>query len=277
MNWERGARIGAILLLVAGSILFLMPFYTSFVMSLKSEKELASTQPWQWPANATVSNYQEVLSNPNVSFAQFFQNTVIIATLSTLGVVLSSSLVAYAFARLRFRGRDRLFILLLSTMMLPGIVTMIPSYLLFKELHWVNTFLPLIVPAWFGGGAFNVFLLRQFFMSVPRDLDEAATLDGAGHFTIWRKVIMPLSLPALATVGIFSFINTWRDFQGPLIYLNDVEKQTLEVGLATYNSLRDQKWHLLMAGSVLVAVPLILLFFIGQRYYVRGIVTSGLK
>jgi multiple sugar transport system permease protein len=166
---------------------------------------------------------------------------------------------------------------MLSTMMLPAIITIIPSYLLFARLHWVNTFLPLIVPAWFGGGAFNIFLLRQFFLSIPRELDEAALLDGASHFTIWRKIIMPLSKTALATVGVFAFIYNWRDFLGPLIYLNDTSKQTLELGLSTYNSIQQEKYHLLMAGSVLVMLPLVILFLVGQRYFVKGIVMSGIK
>jgi len=254
-----------------------MPFYTSVSMSLKTPSELASSAAWDLPKQPTLSNYTEVLNNPNVSFFGFFKNTAFIAIFSTLGVVISSSFVAYAFARLRFVGRDKLFILLLSTMMLPGIVTMIPTYLLYKELRWVNTFYPLIVPAYFGGGAFNIFLLRQFYMSVPRELDEAAILDGASHFTIWRKVLLPLSKPALATVGIFAFIGAWRDFMGPLIYLNDVSMHTLELGLATYNSLKSAQWHLLMAGSVLVTIPLIVLFFVGQRYFVKGIVMSGMK
>lgn len=267
----------AILLLIAGSIMFILPFWTSVMMSLKTPGELASSDAWAMPKHYTLENYQTVLTNPNVSFFGFFKNTLIIASLSTLGVVLSSSMVAYAFARLKFKGRDRMFVLFLSTMMLPPIVTMIPTYLFFKELHWVNTFYPLIVPAWFGGGAFNIFLLRQFFMTLPRELDEAAIIDGASHFTIWRRLILPLSKPALATVGVLSFIGAWRDFMGPLIYLNDVEKQTLELGLATYNSLRQQEWHLIMAGSVLVTIPLIVLFFVSQRYFVKGISMSGGK
>ncbi len=141
----------------------------------------------------------------------------------------------------------------------------------------MDTFWPLIVPAWFGGGAFNIFLLRQFFMTIPRDLDEAALLDGASHLTVWWKVIMPLSKPALMTVCLFTFVGAWRELTGPLIYLDSVEKQTLELGLSTYNSLRAQEWHLLMAGSVLVTIPLIVLFFVGQRYFVKGITMSGIK
>lgn len=265
------------LALVTGSVVFMVPFYIMMVMALKTPNEIAVTSAWAWPKDLTWENFGLVLSNPNVSFQLFFKNTLTIAVLSTVGVLVSSSLVGYAFARLKFRGRDRLFILLLSTMMLPGIVTMIPTYLLYKHLNWIDTFLPLWVPAWFGGGAFNIFLLRQFFMGIPRELDEAALLDGASYATVFWRIIMPLSKPALATVGIFSFIYTWRDFQGPLIYLNSPEKQTLELGLQTYRSLNNEQWNLLMAGSVLVMIPLIVLFLLGQKAFVKGIVMTGGK
>ncbi|ARU43196.1 MAG TPA: carbohydrate ABC transporter permease [Fimbriimonadaceae bacterium] len=280
MNPKLGVRLGKIvvaLLLASGSIVFLLPFYTSLSMSLKTPEELATTSAWSWPQQPTWSNYSEVLTNPNVNFLQLFLNTVIIAGLATIGVIASSSLVAYAFAKMKFMGRDRLFVILLSTMMLPAIVTMIPTYFLFKELRWINTILPLTVPAFFGGGAFNIFLLRQFFLGIPKELDEAAKIEGAGHWTIYSRIVMPLSGSALATVGIFCFIYNWRDFMGPLIYLNEPEKQTLELGLATYNSLRAEQWHLLMAGSVLVTLPLIVMFLFGQRYFVKGMALSGLK
>lgn len=280
MNPKAGVRFGKIvvaLLLASGSIVFLLPFYTSLSMSLKTPEELATTSAWSWPQQPTWSNYSEVLTNPNVNFLQLFLNTVIIAGLATIGVIASSSLVAYAFAKMKFMGRDRLFVILLSTMMLPAIVTMIPTYFLFKELRWINTILPLTVPAFFGGGAFNIFLLRQFFLGIPKELDEAAKIEGAGHWTIYSRIVMPLSGSALATVGIFCFIYNWRDFMGPLIYLNEPEKQTLELGLATYNSLRAEQWHLLMAGSVLVTLPLIVMFLFGQRYFVKGMALSGLK
>ena len=270
-------RLLVLLVLVGGACVFLLPFYISLAMSLKNPTELATSSIWSWPVRATLENYHLVLTNPNVSFVRFFQNSLVIATLCTIGVVISSSMVAYAFARVQFRGRDRLFIVLLSTMMLPGIVTMIPTYVLYKYLHWVNTILPLTVPAFLGGGAFNIFLLRQFFLGIPVELDEAAKLDGASHWTILTRVVMPLSGPALATVAVFTFIGSWRDFMGPLIYLNDVNKQTLELGLSTYASLRAEQWHLLMAGSVLVTIPLIAIFLVGQRYFVRGIVMTGIK
>jgi len=268
----------ALLLLVGGSLLFLSPFLASLSMAMKTPGEAATTSPWQFPKSPTFENFQEVLTNPNVSFATLFRNTLFIAVVCTIGVVISSSLVAYAFARLRFIGRNRLFVLVLSTMMLPGVVTMIPTYVLFKELHWINTFLPLTVPAFLGGGAFNIFLLRQYMMGVPRELDEAAKIDGASHWVVYSRVLMPLCGPALATVGIFTFIGAWRDFLGPLLYLNDTENQTLELGLNTYNSIQTvAPWHLIMAASVLVTIPLVVIFFVGQRYFVKGIAMTGIK
>jgi ABC-type glycerol-3-phosphate transport system permease component len=191
--------------------------------------------------------------------------------------MISSSLVAYAFARLKFRGRDQLFMLLLSTMMLPGIVTMIPQYVLWKYLGWIDTFYPMTIPAFFGGGAYNIFLLRQFLMGIPRDIDEAALIDGANHATIFWKLLIPNMGPAMATVGIFAFIYNWKDFMGPLVILNSPENQTLELGLATYRALNQNQWELLMAGSVLVMIPIMVLFFLGQRYFVKGIVMTGIK
>lgn len=265
------------IVLLTGAVAFMMPLYIMLAMALKTPNEIATSSAWAWPKDLTWENFTLVLNNPNVSFRLFFKNTLIITLLSTLGVIVSSSLVAYAFARLRFRGRDRLFLLLLSTMMLPAIVTMIPTFVLYKYLHWIDTFFPLWVPAWFGGGAFNIFLLRQFFMGIPRELDEAAFLDGAPHSTIFWRIILPLAKPALATVGIFSFMYSWKNFEGPLLYLNSPEKQTLEVGLQTYRSLNNEQWNLLMAGAVLVMIPLIALFLVGQKWFVKGIVMTGGK
>lgn len=265
------------LLLLIGSAAFVTPLYIMLAMSLKTTGEVATTTIWSWPKEVTWANFKLVLENPNAPFFLFFRNSMVIATFTTLGVVLSSSLVAFPFARMQFRGRDRLFVLLLSTMMLPPIITMIPTYVLYKYLHWVDTFNPLIVPAFFGGGAFNIFLLRQFFMSIPREMDEAALLDGANYSTIFWRIIMPNSGAALATVGIFCFVYTWKDFMGPLLYLNDPEKQTLELGLRTYQSLNSEKWELLMAGSVIVMIPLLALFLLGQRFFIKGIVMTGGK
>ena len=265
------------MVLLIGVVLTLTPFYMMIVMSLKTPGELGRSSAWAWPKGLTWENYQEVLSNPNAPFLLFFRNSVIIAFVSTLGVMISSSLVAYAFARLKFRGRDQLFMLLLSTMMLPGIVTMIPQYVLWKYLGWIDTFYPMTIPACFGGGAYNIFLLRQFLMGIPRDIDEAALIDGANHATIFWKLLIPNMGPAMATVGIFAFIYNWKDFMGPLVILNSPENQTLELGLATYRALNQNQWELLMAGSVLVMIPIMVLFFLGQRYFVKGIVMTGIK
>jgi multiple sugar transport system permease protein len=271
------SRLVLVSLLILGSLVFLIPFYVMMAIALKSEKELGMTEIWAWPRHATFENFRYVLENPNVSFGLFLKNTAFISVVSTIGVLLSSSAVAYAFARLKFPGKDRLFLLLLSTMMLPGIVTMIPTYVLFAKIGWVNSFKPLTIPAFFGGGAFNIFLLRQFILSIPRELDEAAVLDGAGHWTIYSRIIMPLSSAALATVGVLCFIFNWKDFMGPLLYLNDPALQTNELGLSTYNSLQSSKWHLIMSGSVMVMIPIVIIFFVGQRYFVKGLAMTGGK
>ena len=271
------SRTFALSTLFIGSVIFLVPFYVMLAIAFKTEKELGATEIWSWPQHPTFENFKYVIENPNVSFALFLRNTIFVSFTTTLGVLFSSSLVAYAFARLKFAGRDRLFMLLLATMMLPGIVTMIPTYVLFAKLGWVNSFRPLIVPAFFGGGAFNIFLLRQFYLGIPRELDEAAFLDGASYWTIFSRIIAPLSGPVFAVVGMFTFFGTWKDFNGPLLYLNDPELQTNELGLSTYNALQASKWHLVMAGSVLVMIPIVILFFLGQRYFVKGIVMTGGK
>ncbi|MBI1331560.1 MAG: ABC transporter permease subunit [Armatimonadetes bacterium] len=277
---ENTARILRWLLwvvLLTGIVLSLAPFYLMIAMSLKTPGEIASSSVWSLPRVLQWGNYEKVLTNANAPFFDFLRNSLIISGVSTIGVLLSSSMVAYGFARLKFPGRDRLFILLLSTMMLPSIVTMVPQYVLWKYLGWVDTFYPLIVPAFFGGGAYNVFLLRQFLMGIPRDIDEAALLDGASHSQIFWQFMMPNMGPALATVGIFNFIYNWRDFQGPLIILNSPEHQTLELGLQTYRAMNQNQWELLMAGSVIVMIPIIILFLAGQRYFVKGIVMTGIK
>jgi multiple sugar transport system permease protein len=260
-----------------GAVFTLVPFYLMTALSLKTDAEVVQS-PWAWPHIPQWGNYVRAwtIEGTGVTFAYFFRNTLTIAVLTTVGTVLSSSLVAFGFARLRFPGRDRLFLLLLATMMLPGIVTMIPSYVGFSRLHWIDTFYPLIVPSFFAA-AFNVFLLRQFFMTLPRELDEAAMLDGASYFQIYWTVLMPLCRPALVTVGLFNFIYAWKDLMGPLIYLNSVSNNTLELGLRTFQTIHGTDWNLLMAGSVIVLIPLLIMFFAGQRYFVQGIVMSGMK
>lgn len=211
-------------------------------------------------------------------FARYLVNTLIIVVLTIAGTTLSAALCAYGFARIRFRGREPLFILLLATMMIPGQVTMIPVYILFKELGWINTYLPLIVPAFFGGGAFSIFLLRQFFRGIPYEMEEAARIDGCGPLATWWRIVLPLSFPALATVAIFSFMGAWNDYMGPLIYINDTDKFTLALGLSLFKGQYGVDTpHLMMAATLVVLIPVLLLFFFAQKHFIQGIVISGVK
>lgn len=274
---QRIANASVGLALVLGSILFMLPLYVMVAMSLKSKEEIALTSPWSWPITLTFENYRLLFIDRNFAFWRKFFNTLVLSVIPTLGVTLTAAMVAYPFARLNFRGRDRLFVILLSTMMLPGVVTMIPGYVLMAKLHWIDTFLPFIVPAFFGGGAFNIFLLRQFLKGIPREMDEAAKLDGASHARIFWQMLIPNSGPALATIAVFTFIGSFRDFMGPLMMLNDPNKQTLEVALRSLQNARGTEWHLLMAGSVLVMIPMVIIFLACQRYFVKGITLTGGK
>lgn len=264
-------------MLIVGAVVFMLPIYVMLVAALKTPGEIETTSSWAWPANPTLENFVTVLRQPELSFGRLFNNTLFVAVLSTVGTVLSSALGAYPFARLRFPGKDRLFVLILSTMMLPGIVTTIPSYVLFAWMGWVNTFFPLWVPSFFFAGAFNVFLLRQFMMGLPHELDEAAKLDGATHGVIFWRVILPLCGPALATIAVFSFVGSWRDFMGPLLYLNTNEMQTLEVGLRTFQTMQKTETHLLMAASLIVFLPILVIFIACQRFFIAGISLTGGK
>jgi multiple sugar transport system permease protein len=210
-------------------------------------------------------------------FSLYTFNSAFIAVACILGQVLSASLVAFGFARLRFPGRGPLFLVVLSTMMLPSQVTMIPHYLIYRSLGWIDTFLPLIVPSFLGGGAFFIFLFRQFFMTLPRELDESARLDGASWFRVYWSILMPLCRPIVATIAVFSFIAHWNEFMGPLIYLNSPEKMTLALGLRTFQSAYTSYLHLLMAAATLALIPVIVLFFFAQKQFVKSIVLSGLK
>ena len=263
------------LLLVIGSALMMVPFLWLVSSSLKSPAQLWVFPPQWIPNPVKWSNYREALTT--LPFHIYFKNTILIVTFTLFGVLGSSSLSAYGFARLRFPGRDAIFMILLSTMMLPGVVLMIPQFVMFRNLGWIDTFKPLIIPHYFGGGAFNVFLLRQFFRSLPEELSDAARIDGCGEFKIYYRIILPLAKPALATIGIFTFMGTWNDFMGPLIYLNSPEKRTLALGLASFRSLYATHWNLLMAASTVMVIPIIVLFFGAQRHFVQGIVLTGLK
>jgi multiple sugar transport system permease protein len=194
-----------------------------------------------------------------------------------VAILASASFCAYGFARIRFPGRDFWFAIVLSTMMVPYFVLMIPQFVIFTRLGWIDSFLPLTVPFFFGGGAFNIFLLRQFFRTLPEELADAARIDGCNEFTIYARIMLPLAKPALATVAIFTFLNGWNDFIGPLLYLRSPENFTVAIGLATFRSVMRTRWDLLMAASTAMILPVVILFFFAQRYFIQGIVMSGLK
>ncbi|AZR73251.1 sugar ABC transporter ATP-binding protein [Anoxybacter fermentans] len=258
-----------------GALIFLLPFFWMVSTSLKSEAAVLQFPPKWIPDPIKWSNYIEALTVE--PFGLFLKNTVFITVVAMFGEILTASLVAYGFARFDFKGRNILFLILLSTMMLPGQVTMIPVFIMFRNFGWINTFKPLTIPAYFGGGAFYIFLLRQFFMTIPRELDDAAKIDGCNAFQIYYKIILPLSKPALATIAIFSFQGHWNDFMGPLIYLNDKSKFTLALGLKMFQGMFKTQWNLLMAASVVVMLPVLILFFCFQRQFIEGITMTGMK
>ena len=264
----------AYVLTTALAAAFATPFLWMVSSSLKAPEELSKLPPTWIPNPIVWSNYPEALKA--APFGQYFLNTLTITFAAMLGQLVSCSLVAYGFARLRFKGSSLWFVVLLSTMMLPSQVTLIPQYILFRELGWLNTFAPLIVPAYFGS-AFYVFLLRQFFLTIPKELDEAAIVDGAGRFGIYWRIILPLSRPILTTIVAFSFIAHWNDFFGPLIYLTTPSKMTLAVGLLNFKNDAVTFFHLLMAASVIVLLPVIVVFFFAQRYFVASITMTGMK
>ena len=261
------------------SILFMFPFFWTVSSSLKSSTEVFVFPPLWLPKVPQWVNYETAWTR--YPFPRWYLNTFEIVILRTAGVVISSCAVAYSFARFRYRGRDLLFVVTLGTMMLPSEVSLIPQYILFYRLGWINTIRPLWVPAWLGGGAFNIFLLRQFMMSIPKELDEAAFIDGASYPYILSMILLPLMKPVLATVLVINFISTWNDFMGPLIYLNTAKKLTVSVGLRWFAvSPREggkPEDHLLMAACVMAAVPPIILFFAAQKQFVQGVVLSGIK
>jgi ABC-type glycerol-3-phosphate transport system permease component len=278
-TWTLAIKALTYVLATVFGLLFLGPFLFAVSGSLMRPAELYVIPPRWLPSTPVWGNYLTVWTM--VPFALYIRNTLIVTSLAMLGQLASCSLVAYGFARFRFPGRSVIFILLLGTMAVPGEVTTIPQFLLFKGLGWTNSFLPLIVPSYFGGGAFSVFLLRQFFLTLPRDLDDAATIDGAGSLRILVQLLLPLSKPALATVAILSFVYHWNDFFTPLIYLDSKQLYTVALGLSDFKSeptgAGPPMAHLLMGASIIVTIPIIVVFFSLQRYFVQGIVMSGIK
>ncbi|HBY97921.1 MAG: carbohydrate ABC transporter permease [Ardenticatenaceae bacterium] len=277
-SWRRRLSRGAIhLLLILGAVVVLFPLFWMLNTSLKPLPQTRAYPPVFIPHPFVWRNYIDALTL--LPFQIFFRNTLIISIAVIIGELLSSSFVAYGFARLSFPGRDILFLLLVSTMIIPFIVRLVPLFLIFKKLGWINTFLPLIVPSYFGT-AFFIFLMRQFYLTIPEDLLDAARVDGANEFTIWWRVMVPLSKPALMVVAVLAFQHTWNDFLAPLIYLNDTDKFTAALGLVSMLSqsgASTEYWNYLMAVATTMVAPLLVLYVIGQRYLVQGIVLTGIK
>jgi len=266
------SAIACYTILIIGGLSMIIPFLWMLSTSLK-DASAVFTLPPQWvPEPVVWSNY--VTAWKVVPFGRFYLNSIFVTLCVTVGQVFTSSLSAYAFARLRFPGRDRLFFLYLATMMIPSSVTMIPVFILLKMIGWIDSYKALIVPAIFS--AYGTFMLRQFFMSLPRDLEDAAKIDGCGFLGIYWRVVLPLSKPALATLTTFTFMAAWGNFMWPLIVINSMDKMTLPVGLSSFQGLYTTDWPLLMAGSVMVMVPLIVLFVFNQRFFTEGIKLSGM-
>ncbi|WP_117213639.1 carbohydrate ABC transporter permease [Allorhizocola rhizosphaerae] len=271
-------RVLLYLALIAGAVPTLVPFVWLVRSALMQDSQMFIAPPEWIPDPFQWSNFTQALTAQ--PFGRYFLNTVVIAVISVLGTVLTCSIAAFSFSRLRWRGRNVVFAVLLSGVMLPYAVTLIPTFVMWQELGALNTIAPLTVPSWFagaGGGVLNVFLLRQFFLTIPFELDEAAYIDGASPWRVFWMVVMPLSKPALIVVTIFTFIGTWNDFLGPLLYLNDEEKYTLSIGLASFQSIYITQWGYLMAASAAVIAPIIALFFFLQRYFIEGVTLTGIK
>ena len=273
-------RVLSYLFTSALALLFAAPFLWMLSLSLQNPVQFTSYPPTWIPRPANWINYPNAMTMPRRPFLLYFRNSLIYTIGATLGITITSAFVAFGFARVRFKGRDALFLLVLSTMMLPSQVTLIPRYIIFQKLGWIDSMKPLIVPAWFGS-AFDIFLLRQFFLTIPRELDEAAILDGCDLFSILWRIVMPLAKPAIVTVVAFSIVATWNDFMGPLIYLNSTEKVTVAVGLSLFRQMAGDSGFTdlgaVMAASVVSLIPMLVLFITAQRYFVTGIAMTGLK
>ncbi len=265
-------RLFIYLVLAAGALVILIPFAWTISTALKTPQQALKIPPVWIPDPVVWKNFADAWNAK--PFATFYANSLIIAILNIVGQILSCSIVAYGFARIRFPGRDVLFLVVLSTLMIPFQILIIPRFVLFKNLGWLDSLLPLIVPHFFGG-AFNIFLLRQYFMSIPFELDDAARIDGCGHWGIFWRIILPLSKPALGAVMVFEFLNSWDDFLGPLIYISKEANYTVALGLAAFRNDYFVEWNLFMAAAaVAMAVPLVI-FFIAQKYFIEGVQLTG--
>ena len=269
---ERVSSIILFVVLTLGAILILFPIAWMICTALKSAPEVAMYPPKLLPEKPMFENF--IIAWQKAPFTKYTINTLIIVFFSIIGNVFVNSFVSYGFAKVDFAGKNILFTCILATMMIPGFITLVPTYVIFSKLHWVNTYLPLIVPA-FLGNAFHIFMMRQFYMTIPNELTEAARIDGAGHFYIWGKLMMPLVKPVMATIALIAFKGSWSDFQGPLLYLSDRNMYTLQLGLQVFKGQGFTEWNYLMAVSFLSMIPILILFFCFQNYFIEGMNVGG--
>ena len=272
--------LGAIIrhcLIICSLVIVLYPVIWMVAASFKPENEIFNGLGLL-SSRFTLENYVNGWSAGSLNFSRYFLNSFLITALSIAGNLVACSLTAYAFARLEFPGKKALFALLLGTMLLPSQVTLVPQYILFNKLEWINTYLPLVVPHWFGVDAFFIFLMVQFIRTLPRELDESARIDGCGHFRIFTRIILPLALPAIGTTAMFTFINSWNDFLGPLLYLNHTDLWTVPLGLNSFlDATGESSFGALFAMSVLSLAPIVGFFIVSQRLLLEGVATTGLK
>jgi multiple sugar transport system permease protein len=261
------------LVLLLGALTMVTPLLWMLVTSLKPLEDVFKWPPLAFQSRPVWSNYRDIWEV--VPFSRYLANTFLVSVARTAGVLVTSSLAGYAFARLRFPGRDALFLAYLGTIMVPGQVTMIPSFIVMRELGWLDTYLALIIPWLFS--PFATFLMRQYFLTLPHSLEDAAAIDGAGLFTAFRRIALPLSMPALATVAVFTFLTSWNDFLWPLIVTNSRDVRVVSVGLTEFQDLYYTDWPLLMAASLVAVVPVLVLYVFAQRYFVAGIATTGIR
>ncbi len=277
MAFSARALINRILLwiiVLSLCLISLFPFFWMVRSSLMTKTEIFGTPMKWWPQEVQWQNYRQAMTQ--VTFGRFFLNSLFLVAVNILGKLLSSSLVAFGFSRIEFAGKKIWFALVIATMMIPWSVLLIPQFMLWNVVGFYNTYVPLTLPAFFLDG-FYIFLLRQFFSTLPRDYDEAAILDGASYFTIYSRIILPLCKPALLTVCVFTFMNTWNDFIGPMIYLKDPKMSTVSLGLQMFISQYTTEWHLMMAAATVAVAPMIVMFFFAQRYFIEGMTFSGIK
>jgi len=268
-------RLFIYVVLVLGTVISLFPFYWMIKSSLVDLAHIFEVPLRFIPTNPQLSNYVTALSQ--YPFGKFFQNSLVVTSLTIIGTLFTSSLCAYAFSRLKWKGRDLVFSVILTGLMLPFFVVMIPQFMGWQRLGFYDTFVPLIAPAWFGGGVFNIFLLRQFFMGIPKDMDEAARIDGASYFRIYAQIIVPLSKQAMVVVGLLTYLNSWNDYLAPILFLSSESKYTLMLGLNLFLGSYSAQWNYMMAATAIVVLPSLIIYLFAQKYFIEGIAMTGVK